>query len=88
MADAIALFDSHLNTISVILAIVGTLFVLGGLVSYNFVKRYIKSVVDSKIEIFTTSDYIEDKIEEELNKKIENMEISIKALNANKEAKV
>jgi predicted PurR-regulated permease PerM len=75
------LFENHLNTISLILAIVSVVFVILGIVSYKQIMKHIKATIDTiitdKIQKELDDSNIRDIIEEELNKKIENYHVII-----------
>ncbi len=71
------LFENHLNTITIILSIVGVIFIILGLISYSQIMKHIKQSIESKIAEKIEGSDIKNKIEEELNKKIENYNISI-----------
>lgn len=78
---AVNLFENHLNTISIILSIVGVIFVILGLISYSQIMKHIKQSIDSIVQQKVAKEIdesnIKNKIEQALNEKIENYNISI-----------
>lgn len=75
------LFENHLNTITIILSVVGVIFVMLGLVSYSQIMKHVKQTIDStvqnKVDSSLEGSNIKGLIEKELNRKIENYHISI-----------
>jgi sensor domain CHASE-containing protein len=78
------LFEHHLNTISAILAIVGVIFAVLGIISYNSISRHIKKSIDTKVQSVVAQEIVDanikDKIEKQLNSKIETLNITIEEL--------
>lgn len=76
-----SLFEFHLTTISVILGIVGAIFILIGFISMSSFKKYTKEstneLVQEKIREAMNDKNLKKMIEEKLNEKIENYTITI-----------